>query len=100
MIGFAVHALAAGLLDSGAGLRTLRVIPTRIDLNKASVVDLQALPGVGPVRAEAIVLHRIRHGPFRRRDGLLQVEGIGLGTLQALEPHLVPLPADAAPEAR
>lgn len=47
-----------------------------IDLNRATVQQLQDLPGVGPVTARRIVAHRDAHGPFRSVDDLLDVDGI------------------------
>ena len=49
---------------------------TRVDLNRATQVELQALPGIGPARAQAIVAYRERHGPFADLAGLAQVPGI------------------------
>jgi competence protein ComEA len=63
---------------------SLGALPTVIDINRASVAELQALPGIGPTRAEAIVLHRVRHGPFSDVDGLLLVDGIGDDTVASL----------------
>ena len=48
-----------------------------IDINAASLEQLQSLPGVGPATASAIVAYREQHGPFRSVDGLLEVHGIG-----------------------
>jgi competence protein ComEA len=39
-------------------------IPTRINVNSASVAELDGLPGVGPVTAQRIVTYRKEHGPF------------------------------------
>ncbi len=47
-----------------------------------------ALDGIGRVRAEQIVLHRVRHGPFRELEGLLDVDGIGPHTLARVRPFL------------
>lgn len=55
-----------------------------IDLNTADAEELDALPGVGPATAAAIVDHRERHGPFTSVDGLLDVRGIGPAKLEAL----------------
>lgn len=46
-----------------------------------------ALPGVGRVRAEAIVLHRVRRGPFRALSELAAVDGIGPKTAAAIVEH-------------
>ena len=55
-----------------------------IDLNHASAEELRALPGVGPVLAEAIVAYRDEHGPFSSPAELLNVKGYGEAALQAL----------------
>lgn len=48
-----------------------------VDLNAATVEQLDALPGVGPVLAQRIVSWRDAHGGFRSVDELQQVPGIG-----------------------
>jgi len=58
--------------------------PVRLDPNEASVEELQLLPGVGRMRAEGIVLERIRRGPFRSLEDLARVDGIGLETIRAI----------------
>jgi len=55
--------------------------PQRIDLNRAEVWLLDALPGIGTGRAQAIIDYRNKNGPFRRIEDLLNVEGIGESTL-------------------
>ena len=48
-----------------------------LDLNTATVADLDALPGIGPVLAARIVDHRAASGPFTSVDELDDVSGIG-----------------------
>jgi uncharacterized protein len=48
-----------------------------VNLNTASPALLQYVSGLGPKTAEAVVTHRDENGPFRRRDQLLTVRGIG-----------------------
>jgi competence protein ComEA len=55
-----------------------------VDLNAASETDLDALPGVGPTTARAIVAYREAHGPFHQVDDLTDVQGIGPARLDAL----------------
>jgi competence protein ComEA len=59
-----------------------------LDLNRATVEDLDRLPGIGPVLARRIVEHRERHGAFRSVDELLGVPGIGARSLERLRPHV------------
>jgi len=58
--------------------------PARVNINSADLVALDALPGVGPVTAEAIIAWREENGPFRTIDDLLEVKGIGEATLAEL----------------
>jgi competence protein ComEA len=55
-----------------------------VDLNTATAADLEALPGVGPATATAIVDDRTRNGPFASVDDLDRVSGIGPAKLDAL----------------
>ncbi|MCA4753515.1 ComEA family DNA-binding protein [Mycolicibacterium fortuitum] len=55
-----------------------------VDLNTATVEDLDALPGIGPVTAEAIVAWRAAHGRFDNVDQLGDVDGIGPARLEKL----------------
>ena len=54
----------------------------RIDINTASQFLLQTLPGIGEVRAKAIVDYRESHGPFRSSADITNVNGIGQGTYE------------------
>lgn len=49
----------------------------RIDLNTATMADLDALPGVGPVTAQRILDWRAQHGRFTSVEQLREIEGIG-----------------------
>ena len=49
----------------------------RVSLSSASVAELDALPGIGPVTAQKIVDHRLAHGGFRSVDDLDAIPGIG-----------------------
>ncbi len=48
-----------------------------VNLNRASLQDLDRLPGVGPTTAERIVAYRTENGPFSQPEDLLNVKGIG-----------------------
>ena len=49
----------------------------KININTASVKELQKLDGVGHTVAERIVHYREEHGPFKRGEDLKKVEGVG-----------------------
>ncbi len=55
-----------------------------VDVNSATVEQLEALPGIGPTLAAAIVHERDLNGPFRSVDDLTRVPGIGDGRLTQL----------------
>ncbi len=55
-----------------------------VDLNSATVAQLDALPGIGPSTAAAIVAYRDKHGPFKSIDGLLEIKGLGASKVDAL----------------
>jgi competence protein ComEA len=57
-----------------------------IDLNTATADQLDALPGVGPATASAILAYRRGHGPFSSVDQLAQVSGIGPAKLAKIRP--------------
>ena len=77
----AVRAFAGGVLPA-----TPSVVLTscQIDVNRAGVLELQSLPAVGPSRAEALVLERIRNGPFEGMADLARVHGFGAQLLASL----------------
>lgn len=79
---------AAAAPDAGVGVggpgATAPAGP--IDLNTATVEQLDTLPGVGPATAQAIVAYRTRHGRLRSVTELLEVPGIGPTKLEAVRP--------------
>ena len=50
---------------------------TRIDLNTATLTSLETLPGIGEVKARAIVEYRESNGLFQATEDILEVNGIG-----------------------
>ena len=56
--------------------RETEVAANPININTADLDSLQALPGIGQQLAAKIIEHRLRYGPFRKREHLLTVDGI------------------------
>lgn len=56
-----------------------------VNINTAGVTELDALPGIGPAKAQAIVAYRTEHGPFVRTEDLVLVKGIGPSTYEGLK---------------
>ena len=61
-----------------------------VRLSTATLAELDALPGVGPVTAQRIVQYRETHGPFRAVEELDAVPGIGPARLEQLRELVVP----------
>ncbi|MFL6074388.1 MAG: helix-hairpin-helix domain-containing protein [Mycobacteriales bacterium] len=84
-VGGAVPAGAPGPPGGPAGSATPG---TLVNLNTATVEQLDTLPGVGPVLAQRIVDYRTRHGGFRSIDDLRQVDGVGDARFKQLKPRV------------
>lgn len=57
----------------------------RVDLNRAGKEELMSLPGIGEVRAEAILAYRDDHGPFESTEELMEVAGIKGSTFEKIK---------------
>ncbi len=95
------NTIQALLLDSGvepdANLSHIEIYipregeeqsPQKIDINRAESWLLDALPGIGEVTAQAIVDYRNENGPFKTIENLLNVKGIGQGTLDKIKDYI------------
>lgn len=60
----------------------------RVNINTASMADLERLPGIGPVLSERIVAYREANGPFTSLDQIAEVDGISTGLLEQLRPMI------------
>jgi len=60
----------------------------KVNINTASISELEELPGIGEVIAQRIVDYRTQHGPFKTVRDLLKVEGIGDKKFESIEDHV------------
>ena len=63
----------------------------KVDINRAAIGELMAIPSVGPKMAEAIVGHRELQGPFESIEQLEDVSGIGPKKLEQIQKYLLPI---------
>ena len=71
---------ASGTSGSGSG--------DLVNLNTATLDQLESLPGIGPVLAQKILDYRTENGPFKTIEGLMDVSGIGDKRFADLKPHI------------
>jgi len=88
---------AAGGTSASADLNRLKLhipqageaeLPQKVNLNRAEAWLLEALPGIGETRAQAIIDYRQQNGRFRNINELIKVEGIGATTYEKIK-HLI-----------
>lgn len=60
-----------------------------VNVNSADASTLELLPRVGPAVAARIVEHRESNGPFRAKEDLMLVRGVGEATFSLIEPYVV-----------
>jgi competence protein ComEA len=80
-------------------------VATPVNLNTATVADLEALPGVGAATAKLIVEHREKNGGFKKVEELMNIKGIGEKSFLKLKPMVTVAPFKAerhndAPQSR
>lgn len=87
--------VALAMIGAGAAIakpKKKRPPAKPIDLNHATIDQLEELPGVGPVTARHIVEFRQKSGPFKRVDDLLSIHGISQRRLEKMRPYIVVRP--------
>jgi competence protein ComEA len=96
---FAAHpsALAAGQSapPARAAAKPAGAPATVVNINTASVSDIEGLPGIGAKTAARIVEYRQKNGPFKKVEELMNVRGIGEKNFLKLKPQLTVGPAKA-----
>ena len=77
----------AAALAAGAMAATPAAGP-QVNINTATVQQLQLLPRVGPALAQRIVEFRTANGPFKTPEELARVKGIGEKSFSRLQPYV------------
>jgi len=67
---------------------------TKVNINTATVEELQTLPGIGAITAQRIVEYRQTHGPFQKVEDLLNIKGIGEKKLEKIKPLVEVVPPE------
>jgi competence ComEA-like helix-hairpin-helix protein len=62
--------------------------PDPLNINTAGITELDALPGIGPARAAAILHYREAHGPFAAVEQLVRVPGFGPAALARVKDRI------------
>jgi competence protein ComEA len=83
-----VPARGAGTAGASSGAGSSPTAP--LDLNTATLEQLDALPGIGPTTAQKILDYRQAHGPFHSVADLDAVPGIGPGRIEQLKGLVIP----------
>jgi competence protein ComEA len=84
VITLGVAAQTQGAQDTPRSATAAAITP--LNLNSASVAQLEALPGIGRATAERIVEYRQKNGAFKKAEDLMNVRGIGEKSFLKLKP--------------
>jgi competence protein ComEA len=68
-----------------------------INLNTATVAQLESLPGIGKATAERILEYRQKNGSFKKVEDLMNVRGVGEKSFLTLKPLITVAPAKGEP---
>jgi competence protein ComEA len=74
---FAAHPAAQSAQKAAAARTEAKPAAATINLNKATAAELEKLPGIGQKVAARIVEYREKHGPFKKVEELMNVQGVG-----------------------
>ncbi|MCL2508860.1 MAG: helix-hairpin-helix domain-containing protein [Oscillospiraceae bacterium] len=73
---------------SQSGTANKNIPPAIVNINTASIAELTTLPGIGEVKAAAIVEYRTENGRFIAKEELLNVTGIGQKIFADIAPYI------------
>jgi len=87
-----VLVLCLGMTISSASILAQKSSPAaseKINLNSATLDQLQTLPGIGPSIAKSIIDHRTKAGKFSRIEEIINVKGVGEKKFQKIKDRLI-----------
>ena len=82
--------------QTGPDTKPAAAAPAPVNLNVATVADLQKLPGIGPALAARIIEYRQKNGGFKKIEELMNVQGIGEQSFLKLKALVLIAPAKTA----
>ena len=80
--------LAALVLTTGPAFAAATTPAGKVNLNTATVAQLEDLPGIGPALAARIVEHRQKNGAFKSVEDVMAVKGIGEKNFSKVQGYL------------
>jgi competence protein ComEA len=72
-------------IESGRGMTSSGALGVLVNINTATLEELDELPEIGPVTAQHIVDYRNANGPFARIEDILDVPGVGQVTFDKIK---------------
>ena len=92
LIAVQVQPAAGSQAKPGKPAAAKPAVNSTININTATVADLETLPGIGAKTAARIVEYRQKNGPFKKVEELMNVSGVGEKSFLKLKPQLVVAP--------
>ena len=71
-----------------------------VNLNSATAVQIADLPGIGAKTAELIVQYRVKNGPFKKIEEIMNVRGVGEKSFLRIKDRLTVAEPKAATESK